>query len=236
MGNVIALVGKTGTGKTSSMLPNKNIGIKGLDPKETVYVSVAGKGKPLMFPKVKEYYKVGTLKEGANLIYQKSANNIATIIKKIDTEPEYKHVKNIVIDDLQFTQMFLTMSKAKEKGWDKWDDIALAAFTPLEAAAAITREDLNVIVTYHPEEMKDGSYKIKTSGGMVDRLITIEAMFTILLYSKSEYDFAEKKPKYYFQTQTDGFIPAKSPAGMFEFQIPNDMGYVLDRIEQYTSE
>jgi hypothetical protein len=39
---------------------------------------------------------------------------------------------------------------------------------------------------------------------------------------------------YYFQTQTTGFDPCKSPMGMFEdMLIPNDLNFVSEKIKFY---
>ena len=39
---------------------------------------------------------------------------------------------------------------------------------------------------------------------------------------------------YFFQTQSSGFDPCKSPMGMFdEMLIPNDLNYVIQKIKQY---
>ena len=115
MGNVIFIVGPPGSGKSSSMFPNEKLGIKGLDPTKTIFISAAGAGKPLLFPNSKKLYKSGTLKDGSNHIFQKSANKIATIIEKIDTLPEYSHIKHVVVDDAGLSQMFIFMSKVHDK-------------------------------------------------------------------------------------------------------------------------
>lgn len=263
MGNVIALVGKSGTGKTTSMLPNEKIGIKGLNPKETVFISVGGSGKPLLFPKVREHYKTGKLKEGANHIFQINPFDVATIIRKIaggilreavtikdkdkekvvikttDTEPEqsYNHIKNIVVDDAQFFQMFTFMDKITERGYDKFLDIGEAGYVPLRAAFESKRNDLNIIFTYHSEETTNADVKIKTAGKLIDQYLTIEGLFSFVLFTTSAFDFATKQTKYYFETQTNGFTTAKTPPGCFDsFTIPNDMGYVLDQIKEYIGE
>lgn len=263
MGNVIAIVGKTGTGKTTSMLPNEKIGIVGLNPKETVIISVAGAGKPLLFPKVKEHYKSGILKEGANHIFQPDPFKAASIIraigggisrkpitikekdkekiviesKPVEPDQKYKHIKNIVVDDAQFFQMFVFMDKVTETGYQKFSEIGEAGYVPLRAGFETTRSDLNIIYTYHSEETKSGDVKIKTAGQLIDQYLTVEGLFSFVLYSTSSFNFSTKKPDFKFQTQTDGFTSAKTPAGCFEdFLIPNDMGFVLDKIKEYVGE
>lgn len=128
MSNVIAVVGPSGYGKTTSMLPNPFIKIIGLNPKETVWNSVAGMGKPLLFPGVNDHYKQGTLDSGANYIVQSDPFKVAIIIRRIaggidpvtkkvvEPKPEFNHIKNIVVDDAQYFQGFTFMDKVTEKG------------------------------------------------------------------------------------------------------------------------
>ena len=130
MSNIIAIVGESGSGKTTALLPNKAYNIEGLDPKETIFVSIAGSGKPLLFPGAKKVYKTGTLNEGANHIIQSNPSKVATIIrviggglkntedgpKIVNPDERYKHIKNIVLDDAQYLQGFTFMDKVIEKG------------------------------------------------------------------------------------------------------------------------
>ena len=46
------------------------------------------------------------------------------------------------------------------------------------------------------------------------------------------YTFVENG-QYYFITQSDGFSTCKSPAGMFEYKIPNDLKMVDTTIREY---
>lgn len=100
-------------------------------------------------------------------------------------------------------------------------------------AARTTRSDLKVYFLWHPEEDKETGYKMKTVGKMVNDYLTLEGLFTVVLYSKvSKGD--DNKMKYQFVTNFDGEFPAKSPVGMFkELYIPNDLGFVSKSIDSY---
>ena len=125
--------------------------------------------------------------------------------------------------------------RAKEKGYDKFTDIA----TNIASVAKMPnkmREDLRVFYLTHPEEInRNGSVyiKAKTVGKMVDNSLTLEGLYTIVLFGKvikqDDGTFL-----YGFETQTDGDNSCKSPAGMFEERfIPNCLQYVCEKITEY---
>lgn len=66
-----------------------------------------------------------------------------------------------------------------------------------------------------------------------DQYITPEGKFEIVLYGKATYDAKEKKSKREFVTNDDGIYPSKSPVGMFDLYIPNDLGLVVEKINEY---
>ena len=94
---------------------------------------------------------------------------------------------------------------------------------------------LKVFYLWHPEEDKETGFKMKTVGTMVDSYLTLEGLFTVILYTKVEKT-GDNKIKYSFITNNDGKHPAKSPVGMFkDLYIPNDLGYVVKRIDEYNN-
>ena len=66
-----------------------------------------------------------------------------------------------------------------------------------------------------------------------DQYITPEGKFEIVLYGKASFDEKEKKSIREFVTNDDRVYPSKSPVGMFDLYIPNDLGYVVDKINEY---
>jgi hypothetical protein len=130
---------------------------------------------------------------------------------------------------------FEYMDRAQEKGFQKFTDIAQKFYSVLKAAIMM-RDDLNVILTCHSENIgtaDEPQLKIKTLGKMIDNSITVEGLFTYVFFTairKGEVD----KPEYVFQTHSDGTTTAKSPMGCFEEDyIPNDLEYVLEKIAEY---
>ena len=75
---------------------------------------------------------------------------------------------------------------------------------------------------------------IKEQQKMLDDKVTLEGLFTIVLFTDVTKDQNTGKLNYTFITQNDGSTTAKSPREMFsEFQIPNDLAYVVKCIDEY---
>ena len=99
-------------------------------------------------------------------------------------------------------------------------------------SARNSRKDLKVYFLWHPENDREDGFKMKTVGAMIDNYLTLEGLFTVILYT----DVSKKDSKilYQFVTNNDGKYPAKSPLGMFkDIYIPNDLGLVSDTIDKY---
>lgn len=223
MSTLVGIVGQSGTGKSTS--------IETLDPKNTVIINVSN--KPLPFKGWKSKFKEGKLSEGANYVSTDSASTIVQALKYISDNR--KDVKHIVLDDLQYLMSFEFMAKAKEKGFEKFTDIGKNTFDVLNTGRQL-RDDLKVFALYHEETTNENfnqKRKIKTIGKLLDDKITLEGLFTIVLFTEVKME-DDKLPHYYFVTQTDGVTTAKSPKGMFdELHIPNDLNYVSTKIDEY---
>lgn len=223
----IAIVGKSGTGKSTSYGQFPELGIKGLNPKETVIINVAGKDLP--FRGWKKLYS-GKITEGGNYFESSDSAQIAGAITYINTSRT--EVKNVIIDDGQYTMAFEFMRRAKESGYGKFADIGVNMGKIVEVARN-TRKDLKVYFLWHPEQDKDTGYKMKSVGKMVDDYLTMEGLFTVVLYAKVSRG-ADNKIAYQFVTNNDGEFPAKSPIGLFtDLYIQNDLGLVSETIDKY---
>ena len=174
----IAIVGKSGTGKSTSYGQFPELSIKGLTPKETAIFNVSGKDLP--FRGWKKLY-TGKLSEGGNYFESSDAVQISKAIEYISESRV--DIKNIVIDDAQYIMAFEFMRRAKETGYNKFADIGVNLGKVIEAAR-ITRKDLKVYFLWHPENDRENGYKMKTVGNMVDSYLTLEGLFTVILYTK----------------------------------------------------
>jgi hypothetical protein len=220
----IAIVGKSGEGKSTSIGNMPELGIEGLDPKKTYYINVAGKDLP--FRGWSKQYNI----ENKNYSEASESKKIAELIRTISEKAP--HITSIVVDDAQYTAAFEFLSRAKEPGYNKFTDIGVNLNTMLQAAKN-TRKDLKVFFFWHPEDKAEYGFKMKTLGAMMDNYLTLEGLFTVILYSRVSKGTGEKM-EYQFVTNHDGKVPAKSPAGMFlELYIKNDLGQVVKAIDAY---
>ena len=133
---------------------------------------------------------------------------------------------------------FEAMDRAQEKSYDKFTQIAANFYSVLKNSMNM-RDELKVFVLTHAENAGDStnpSYKIKTQGKMLDNTITVEGLFTYVLFTSILRD-TEGNISYKFITQSDGTTTAKSPMGCFEtYLIDNDLSYVISCIDAYNEE
>lgn len=231
MATGIVIIGDSGSGKSTSIGGIEELGIKGLDPKETVIINV--KNKPLPFRGWKKQY-VGKISEGGNYFTSANSEEIVKVINYISlNRPD---IKNVVLDDYQYTMSEQFMKDAFEKGFEKFTRIGKYSYDVINAGLHM-REDMNFIVLTHSDE-ENGKLKMKTLGRLLDDKVNPIGLFTIALFTAHRMN-ADDKLEYGFLTNKvldpRGFdVPAKSPIGMFsETFIPNDMGFVIDKVKAF---
>jgi hypothetical protein len=227
----IMVIAESGFGKSTAICPSEELGIKGLNPKETFIVNVSGKDFPSRG--WKKLYKAieGKDLSSGNYVDTNDGMAVAGLISILnEKKPE---IKNLVIDDFQYLMADYYMDKAKTSGFDKFSDIG---YFIGQIFKAIQKFKGNVVILTHPEEVQNNfgtSYKAKTVGKMIDQYISLEGKFDIVLYGTQDFDSKNKKAIKQFVTNFDGRYPAKSAAGMFSLYIPNDLGYVIEQVNKY---
>ncbi|MGE9941102.1 ATP-binding protein [Bariatricus sp. SGI.161] len=213
MSRVICIAGESGSGKTTSM--------RNLDPKTTLYIDCDKKG--LSWKGWKNQYS----EENKNYIRTDFVSTVLSALDKADKE--WKHIKVVVVDTINGLMVADEMRRSKEKGYDKWVDLA-ACVWDLVCKAHDLREDLTVVFTAHTQtDHDDNGYmftRIKTSGKKLDKIV-LESKFTTVLLSKC-VDGAYK-----FETQANNST-AKSPMGAFDqMEIDNDIVEVIKALEDF---
>ena len=215
MSRAIAVMGESGSGKTTAM--------RTLDPKETYYIDCDGKG--LSWKGWRQQYN----KENVNYFRSDNQDSIVALMSRIsEKKPE---IKNIVIDTANSIMVADEFRRMKEKGYDKWQDLAMSVYT-ITTTASKLRDDLNVIVLFHVQIEKDENTgrqftRILTNGKMLNK-VGLEKYFTTVLLSKRD-----ENGEYVFETKTNNST-VKTPLDAFDKdQIPNDMQAVLDVLKEY---
>ena len=184
----------------------KSTSLRNFEPDEVVIFNVAG--KPLPFRKQLPMAQ----RPGYDAIVHSLKAN--------------KH-RCYVIDDANYLMAFASFAAAKQKGYEKFTQFAVDFESLLEAALS-TDDDTTVYFLMHPDVDDSGYIKPKTVGKMLDNQLCIEGLFPVVLIAGRD------NQGYYFQTQTGGNDPAKSPLGLFGSErIDNDLKAVDDAIRDY---
>lgn len=154
------------------------------------------------------------------------------IAKKASYEVIYKVLKNptmktYVVDDSQYLMVNEFFRKANDSGYQKYTSIGKNFSDLLEYIAYQVPDDVVVYFLHHTQITSDGRIKAKTVGQMLDNYLTLEGCVDVVLLAQTDGQ------THYFMTQSDGSNTAKSPEGMFELKIPNDLNFVNNRIREY---
>ena len=215
MSKVIGIMGESGSGKTTAM--------RNLDPETTFYIDCDKKG--LSWKGWRDQYSV----EKKNYMVTDYVHVVQKVLTGISETEEAAHIKTVVIDTLNGLMVADEVRRMKEKGFDKWQDLAQCVWQLLDSLYSF-RDDLTIIVLCHSQTQKeDDGYtftRIKTSGKKLDKL-NVESKLTTVLYALC------KDGKYIFKTHADNST-AKTPLGAFEEdEIDNDIVKVLEALKDY---
>ena len=213
MAKVICVAGESGSGKTTSC--------RNLNPAETYYIDSDKKG--LSWKGWKSQYNA----VAKNYYCNDESQNIKTVMLGVSVKrPD---IKTLIIDTIGSIMIADEMRRSKEKGYDKWADLAACMWEIVDMAYTL-RDDLTVIFVAHTQTERDDSgylfTRIKTSGKKLDK-ICLESKFTTVLIAKC------LNGEYIFETHSNNST-AKSPMGLFEADtIPNDITTVIQALEAF---
>lgn len=160
--------------------------------------------------------------EGKNFKVKKQATyeDIYTVLK----DPQ---LKAYAVDDSQYLMVNEFFRKANDNGYKKYTDIGKNFSDLLEFIAYKLPDDVIVYFLHHVQTTADGWVKAKTVGQMLDNYLTLEGCADVCLLAQTDGN------NHYFITQSDGSNTAKSPEGMFDLKIPNDLNFIDTRIREY---
>lgn len=208
----VMIMGNSGSGKTYS--------IKRLKKDEVSVISVEKSRlpfktdiKPVRIPENFESSEIDT--------YAKvNAARYSWLQMAIKSAP----TKIVVIDDSQYMMAAELFDRAKERGYDKFTDMAANFRNLIHFINNLPEEDKIVYFLHHTEQDTNNITKVKTIGKMLDEKLVIEGCFDIVILCDNHK----------FITQGNGQSTAKTPEGMFdEVEIANDLLTVDYKIREY---
>lgn len=214
MSKSILIMGESGSGKTTSM--------RNLNPAETFYIDADKKG--LSWKGWKEEYN----EQKKNYIATSDVQTIMTLLSKISNEQP--QIKVVVLDTLNAIMIDDEFSRMKEKGYDKWQELAYSIYGIIQMSN-ILRQDLTVILVMHSQTERDENTgekftRAKTSGRKLDKIVVESKLTTVLLAKCID-------GKYVFETKNNNST-VKAPLGAFDTdRIDNDIVKVLDALKDF---
>lgn len=205
MGIGVLIIGKSGSGKSTSMRNFKS--------DEVGIINVIS--KPLPFKN----------ESGLKVFNTDNYEDIKKLLEK-------SKAKSIVIDDAGYLITNHFMRKHSNAGagnavFSLYNDIADRFWNLTEEIKALP-EDKIVYIIMHEDKNDFGDIKPKTIGKLIDDKVCLEGLFSIVLRAK------KVDKNYLFFTQSTENDVAKSPIGMFnELYIENDLKSVDNTIREF---
>lgn len=218
MAKVIGVMGESGSGKTTAM--------RNLDPEITFYMDCDKKG--LNWKNWRAQYNA----EKKNYWSSDSFSIVAGLLRKINEQEQFKHIKYVVIDTINGMMVAEEMRILAMQSGDKrsaWTDLASHGWELINYALTM-RDDLTVIILAHSETISDDNgiirTRIKTNGRKLEKLV-LESKMTTVVWS------VRQDGKYKFILSADGST-CKVPLGAFEAsECDNDIMIVIKALEEY---
>lgn len=233
----IAIMGESGSGKTTSM--------RNLPPEKTLYIDADGKG--LQWRGWRKAFN----REACNYINTSDKQQVIDLLEMVEhkykskwtqneqgqwtkqyfpDKPVFENVEYVVIDTINGIMVDDEMARMKEKGYDKWIDLAAAVYGIIVYALKM-RPELTVIFTAHTQTERDDVTgevftRLKTNGRKLEK-IALESKFSNVLRARCI------NGEFIFETRANSST-AKTSMGAFETEtIPNDIMEVISRLEDY---
>lgn len=218
MAKVIGLMGESGSGKTTAM--------RNLPPAETFYIDCDKKG--LNWKGWRKQFN----EDAKNYWSSDSFSIVDQLLRKIDTEEQFKQIKYVVIDTLNGMMVAEEMKILSMQSGDKrsaWSDLAQNGWSIINQCLEM-RDDLTVIILCHSETISDDNgiirTRIKTNGRKLEKLVLESKMTTVIWAVRQDGN-------YKFILSADGST-CKVPLGAFQMdECDNDIMIVIKALEDY---
>ena len=204
MAESVLIYGKSGSGKSRSL--------KNFKDDEILLINVLNKRLPF-----KNHFK-----------YIAKTQSYETIKSQLSKMP----CKIAVIDDAGYlmTSMFMSGHSNPKNGsyiFDLFNQIGDEFWKLLLFVKNDLPEDVTVYFIMHEISNDYGEVKLRTIGKLLDEKVCIEGIFTVCLRCMTNGE------RHWFKTQGGTNDLAKSPEGMFDMEIENDLKFVDDTIRNY---
>lgn len=213
MANLVCVMGESGSGKTTSL--------RNLDPGSTYIIDCDKKGLAWRGWR-------GQYSEGAR--NYKSTDDQGTVMAYLENiDRNAPHIKTVVIDTINGIMVADEARRRREKGYDKWSDLAWAVWDIVDYALRM-RDDCDVVVLAHSQTERDESgfrfTRIKTSGKKLDK-IALESKMRTVLHAK------RVDGEYVFETRSDSSTAKDGMGGELPDTVPNDVAAVLQALHEF---
>lgn len=218
MARVIGVMGESGSGKTTAM--------RNLPPDKTFYIDSDKKG--LNWKGWRKQYN----SEIPNYWSSDKFTIVSGLLRKINSEEKFKHIRYVVIDTLNGLMVAEEMAILAMQSGDKrsaWSDLAQNGWSIINQCLEL-RDDLTVIILCHSETISDENgiirTRIKTNGRKLEKLVLESKMTTVVWAVRQD-------GKYKFILSADGST-CKVPLGAFrDDECENDIMIVMKALEEY---
>lgn len=221
MGELVYILGESGTGKS--------FGIRTLDPKTTVIISIT----PKTFTFEHNFTYLDSANKKGNYAVMKDVNQIIASLKFI--EQNMPHITTYVIDDFTYLQSFEYFKRIHSKGYDRFNEVGDVFFKLIDYLLyEIDRTKIVFLLGHTMTESVDGTKmtKMKTIGTLVERLLNAHGLSNNVLGTFVERIDKENVNYYYVTQNNNNDIFKSSQICKFDYLIPNDLEFVRQAIDK----
>lgn len=237
MAEVIIVEGRSGTGKSRSLIEI---------PPELSFM-ITPNSKPLPFKGGDAKWGVGKTKEGADgkakdISRKRLVKDLESIPKMLEIVDRNPKIKYCIVEDFShyfheriLSPKFMAQTSGNQ-AFDRYNVLARDVMDAIFNKAKFMRDDLKIILIHHTDADNSGKERFRIFGKLLGDKLDPVSYTRIVLHTRVIQGKENPAEKYVFQTQDDGVYEAKSPEGLFEEFIPNDLYAALLAIEEYDKE